>query len=92
MRKDIFIVGARLLGIWRLLGALGSLAWIIAGWFGYVRAQSYSQEYYSVRFIVELATGLYLLFRTHHLFHLLERLKPDEEEVEGEKYDIKYTE
>ena len=77
MRKDLFVVGARLLGIWELVGAVSSLANIIAAWFGYLRPQSYSQEYSSLHFLVQLGIGLYLLFRTHRLFHLLERLKPE---------------
>jgi hypothetical protein len=87
MRKDIFIVGARLLGIWQLLGAVVSLVWIIAAWLGYLRASS-SQEYNSVHFIVQLATGSYLIFRTHQLFHLMERLKADEEKVHAVKKDV----
>ena len=92
MRKDIFIVGARLLGIWELIGAVSSFGWIITGWLGYVRPQSYSQEYYSVRFIIELAVGLYLLFRTHHLFHLMERLEPDNDEAQVDEHDISQAE
>ena len=82
MRKDIFIVGARLLGIWQMLGAVRSLAYMISAWVGYTRPQSSTQEYYSLLFVVELVTGLYLLFRTHNLFHLLDRLKPEEDTVE----------
>ena len=86
MRKDVFLVGARLLGIWQLLGGLGSLVWIIIVGLGYLHPQSYSQEYNSVNFIIHLATGLYLVFKTEHLFQLLDRLKTDEDE-NGEKTD-----
>jgi hypothetical protein len=88
MRKDIFIVGARLLGIWQLLGAIRSFAYIASAWLGYIRPQSYTQEYNVLLFIVELVTGLYLIFRTHNLFHLVDRLKPEEDTVEQGETDI----
>jgi hypothetical protein len=92
MRKDIFIVGARLLGIWQLLGAIRSFAYMVGGWVGYIRQQSSTQEYNNLVFIVDLVTGLYLLFRTHSLFHLLDRLKPVEETAEDGKTDVNKTE
>lgn len=78
MRKDIFIVGARLLGIWQLLGALNSLAYIIADWLGKLHVPSSSEEYNTVHLIVQLGTGLYLIFRPYSLFNLLDRLKGEE--------------
>ena len=90
MRKDIFIVGARLLGIWQLLGALNSLAYMVSYWSGPTRPPSYTQEYNVLTFIIHLITGLYLLFRTHRLYDVLVRLVPEEKSVEdGELNDGK---
>jgi uncharacterized membrane protein len=86
MRKDIFIVGARLLGMWLLVGAATSLAVLIITWIGYQRriasSLEYNLAYNAIHFIVEVIAGLYLLFRTHRLFNFLDGLKPDEEEIE----------
>ena len=92
MRKDIFIVGARLLGIWQLLGAIRSFAYIASAWLGYIRPQSTTQEYNALLFIVELVTGLYLLLRTHNLFRLVDRLKEEEKTVEQDGTDANQTE
>ena len=76
MRKDIFIVGARLLGIWELLAAAYSLAYIIAAHIGVIKlTTSGTQEYYSLRFVVECTLGLFLIFRAHRLFNFLDRFK-----------------
>lgn len=85
MRKDIFIVGTRLLGIWQLLGALTPFAYIIGYWFGYIRPQPYTLEYNVLTLIVHLITGLYLLFRTQNLYDLLNRLKHDEDTSDHEE-------
>lgn len=82
MRKDIFIVGARLLGIWELLGALSSLAWLIASWMGYLQMQPSNKEYTSIHFIIQFLTGIFLLFRTHQLFDLLNHITSGESIVE----------
>ena len=82
MRKDIFIVGIRLLGLWQLLGAANSLAGIITIWLGYLRPQSTAQEYYILHFAVQLVTGLYLIFRPYRLFNLMARMKEEEMTIE----------
>jgi hypothetical protein len=76
MRKDIFIVGARLLGLWQLIGALSPLSYLVGTEFGFVHPQITTQEYNAVALVVHLLTGLYLLFRPHQLFGVLDRLEP----------------
>ena len=71
MRKDLFLVGARLLGVWQLIGALNSLALILAAWAGFLPHQPGGTEYSNIRFVVELVIGLYLILKTDHLFSLL---------------------
>jgi hypothetical protein len=84
MRKDLFIVGVRLLGLWQLLGAVSSLAYMICFWYGYIQSQALGQEYNSIHFVVQLLTGIFLLFGTHYLFHLVDRIKPEEAPAEEE--------
>ena len=74
MRKDIFIVGARLLGIWELLGAVSSLAWLIANWMGYLQMQPSNKEYTAIHFIIQFLTGIFLLFRTDRLYDFVNRI------------------
>jgi len=71
MRKDLFVVGARLIGIWQLTAALNSLALLVAYWAGFVHQAGGGLEYTKVRFAGELVIGLYLLLKTDHLFELL---------------------
>jgi hypothetical protein len=73
MRKDIFIVGARLLSIWLLIEAINPLSYVIASWLGYFVINPYSQYYSIVSVIVHISTGLYLLLKTNELFYFLER-------------------
>jgi hypothetical protein len=73
MRKDIFIVGARLLSIWLLIDAINPLFYVIATWMGYLAANPYTQFYSLVSVIVHIVSGLYLLLKTNELFDFLER-------------------
>jgi hypothetical protein len=73
MRKDIFIVGARLLSIWLLISAINPLFYVIATWIGYLALNPYTQFYSLVSAIVHLVAGLYLLLKTNELFDFLER-------------------
>ncbi len=84
MRKDIFVVGVRLLGVWQLVGAVVSLCNIIFVWLGYYKAQSIQSEYTIIHFGVQLVIGLYLILRPYHLFHFIERFaeKDDKEQEE----------
>jgi hypothetical protein len=75
MRKDIFIVGAKLLGVMQLISAVYSLATIVAVHTGLIRPQGATAEYSSVRFVAEVAVGLFLVFRTEALFNLLNRVQ-----------------
>ena len=84
MRKDIFIVGARLLGIWQLLAGLSPLASILYAWLRPFQQHSYTQEYEIMIFAVHLLTGLYLLFRTDSLFRLMVRLNSGDTAESGE--------
>ena len=85
MRKDIFIVGARLLGIWQLLASLTPLVSVIGFWGKSFSAQAYNQEYYILLFIVHLLTGQFLIFKAHSLYRLLDRLTPEEEDVKDDE-------
>ena len=91
MRKDIFIVGARLLGIWQLLGAASLIAQYISIWAGlYKPSVSYQESYAFVHMAVELVTGLYLIFSAYPLYDILNKVKeaaaPDEpEDIEEAK-------
>jgi hypothetical protein len=83
MRKDLFVVGVRLIGIWQLSGALNSLALIVAAWAGFLRPQSSAQDYSSIHFAAELVIGLYLLLKPEHLFDLLTPAAAEEGNVES---------
>jgi nicotinamidase-related amidase len=74
MRKDIFVVGARLLGLWQLIGALSSLAYIASNWAGYFQPSSSASQYYYIKFLLELVVGIYFVFRPHQLFDVIEHL------------------
>jgi len=82
LRKDIFIAGARLLGLWQLLGAVNSLALIVSSWFNTAPGPSFGQDFSSLHLLVQIITGAVLLFWTNTLFRLLSHLMP-----EGEKGD-----
>lgn len=76
MRRDIFIVGIRILGIWLLIEAINPLIFIIGTWMGYFHGSYYSQQYtYSlINSLIHLIAGFYLLFRSDNLFNFLEKL------------------
>ncbi len=80
MRKDIFVVGIRLLGVWQLIGAIVSLCNIIIVWLGYYRTQSIQNEYTIIHFGIQFVIGLYLILRPYHLFHCIERFAEKDEE------------
>ncbi len=82
MRKDIFIVGARLLGLWLLVGSINPLCYVIVTVFVRYQSQPYAQEYNIVNGIAHLLSGLYLVFRTNTLFHYLDRLADETSEEE----------
>lgn len=89
MRKDIFVVGARLLGVWQLVGALNSLAYLISYWSGFYQPPSYSSQYYWIHFGTEFILGLYLVFRPYHLFRMIERLAESDNEGQEDSSEIK---
>jgi hypothetical protein len=74
MRKDIFIVGARLLGVWISIGAFNPLIYVLAAWSGFIQHQSAALDYNLLHGAVDVIAGLYLVFRTENLFDLLERV------------------
>jgi len=78
MRKDLFVLGARLLGLWQLCGALVSFAYIIGEYIGYIRSISYSHEYNMLHFGVELFVGLFLFIRPYKILEFAEFLTPNE--------------
>jgi hypothetical protein len=74
MRKDIFLAGIRLLGLWQLCGSLVSFSYIISDYIGLTRPQSYTHEYNLLRFGVEFIVGSFLVFRPHNIFHFIQLL------------------
>ena len=85
MRKDIFIVGARLLGISLLTGAINPLAFVVSTWFVKYQPTPNALEYNFVNGLVHIIVGLYLLLRTNNLFDSLERILTEEETNKEEK-------
>jgi uncharacterized membrane protein len=73
MRTDIFTVGARLLGVWQLVGALGTLAYLLYEWLRSYPLSTVNHEYQFIRFGIELIVGLYLVLRPYHLSQIIER-------------------
>jgi hypothetical protein len=87
MRKDIFLVGIRLLGILQLCGAMVSLVFLIGDYAGYVRAQSPGHEYTLLRFGVELIIGLLFISRPQNIFNLVNQLSVPEDEDKSSESD-----
>ena len=79
MRKDLFLVATRLIGLWQICGSLVSFAYIISDYIGYIRPQSYSHQYYMLRFVVEFLIGLFLLIRPNRVLGFVEFLTPNGE-------------
>ncbi len=79
MRKDIFIVGAILLGLWLFIGAIGPLLYLLAMLFGSFHPQTEAQDYTLLNGVVHLLIGLYLMFRPDDVFNLLERMRAKRE-------------
>ena len=92
MRKDIFVVGCVLLGIWELVGALGSLSNLVGVWIWYTSPQSYNSKYYLLHLGVELFIGLYLILRPYDLFHFIERFTVNDKEVQVNDLEATETE
>ena len=84
MRKDIFVVSIRVLGIWQLVGSFGQLASIISQWIGYMPSQANATHYLLLHFGIEFVIGLYFVLRPYHLFHLIERFAEVDDEVQAE--------
>jgi hypothetical protein len=84
MRKDIFVVLIRVLGVWQLVGSLGQLANLISQWIGYMQPQTYGSRYIVLHFGLELVIGLYFVLRPYHLFHLIERFAENDDEIQAE--------
>ena len=92
MRKDIFVVGARLLGVWQLLGAINNFVFLIGHWTGYMKPQYNSVEHDLINFGFWLVVGLYLVLRPYHLYHLLERFSEDDDEDQINDSEVNETE
>ena len=85
MRKDIFIVGARLLGLSILTGALNPLAYVVSTWFIKYQTTPNALEYNFVNGLIHIIVGLYLLLGTNNLFNFLERVLTKEESNKGKE-------
>ncbi|MGD0591716.1 MAG: hypothetical protein ABSA44_13110 [Bacteroidota bacterium] len=73
MRTDIFTVGARLLGLWQLVGAIETIAYLLYEWIRSYPLSAPNHEYQLIRFGIELIVGLYLVLRPYHLSQFIER-------------------
>jgi uncharacterized membrane protein len=73
MRTDIFTVGARLLGVWQLVSAIETIAYLIYEWIKSHHLSAPNHEYQLMRFGIELIVGLYLVLRPYHLSQIIER-------------------
>jgi hypothetical protein len=82
MRKDLFLVGARLLGVLQFLSAASPLGYLLASWFGIAWIPASSQGYNGIQAAVHLAAGSYLVYRPLHLYRLLENLKHENDDAE----------
>lgn len=74
MRKDIFIVGARLLGLSLLSGGINPLAYVVYTWISKYQPTPSAIEYNIINGLVHIFIGLYLLLRTNNLFNYLDRV------------------
>ena len=92
MRKDIFLVGIRLLGLWQLCGSIVSFAYIISDYTGLTRPQSYTHEYNLLRFGVEFIIGLFLILRPYNVFHFIQLLSASDDEDEANNDDTNESE
>ena len=73
MRTDIFTVGARLLGVWQLIGAIETIAYLVYEWIRSYPIPAPNHEYQLIRFGIGLIVGLYLVLRPYHLSQLIKR-------------------
>jgi len=87
MRKDIFLVGTRLLGLWQLCGAMVSLVYLIGEYAGYVQPQPSAHGYNLLRLGVELIVGSFFIFRPQNIFNLVKQLSVPEDEGESNEGD-----
>ena len=85
MRKDLFVVGVRLIGILLLADALVPIVNLIGYWAKYIDLSKINLQYILITIITHLAAGIFLLGRTHSLFNFLDRLLPEPEESKEEE-------
>jgi len=79
MRKDLFIVGARLLGIWILIGVINPISHIVAPIFIKTQPPTYVQLTNVVNGILHFIIGYFLLFKTNSLYKFLDRILTETE-------------
>ena len=91
MRKDLFVVGATLLGVWQLVGAVGSLVYVLVNWLGVYQTSPASTQYNLIHAVYESALGLYLIFRPVQLFELIQTLSGTGEGQQKNKDDADTT-
>jgi len=89
MRKDIFLVGIRLLGLWQLCGSIVSFTYIISDYIGLTRPQAYTHEYNLLRFGVEFIVGLFLILRPFNVFHFIQLLSVNDDDEDEAKSEVK---
>lgn len=78
MRKDIFVVGARILGMWLLISAVNPITYVVASLFIKNQTPIFIQVTTIVNGLVHLIAGYFLLFKTNGLFDYLDRYLTEE--------------
>ena len=81
MRKDLFLLGTRILGLMQLVSGVTSAVYLILEYSGYLHPQVPTHEYTLVRFGVELVIGLFLLLRPHVVYNFVKQLSVDDDEA-----------
>jgi hypothetical protein len=74
MRKDLFIVGARLLGLWLIVSAMNPFLSYVATLFIKTPSPSYFQITNILNGLFHAGVGLYFLLGTNNLYNFLERV------------------
>jgi hypothetical protein len=88
MRKDIFVVGVRLLGTWFIVGSILPLVTITSEYFGYIHLGEYGHASNILHFCVDFIVGAFLILRTHNIFRLIELLKVDDDKDQNDNNDV----
>lgn len=82
MRKDLFIVGSRLLGIWLLLGVISPVSYIVVTVFVPSKTPTIVQITNITNALLHVVFGLFLLVKTNSIYGYLHRILDEKESME----------